>query len=102
MQLYQGCLFTLFPSHYEGWGLPVTESLALGKPCIISNVTSLPEAGGDLARYLDPDDLAGTVRLIRAVISDRPGLAAWEAQVRRDFQPVPWEDSARAILEGIG
>jgi glycosyltransferase involved in cell wall biosynthesis len=102
VQLYRGCLFTLFPSLYEGWGLPVTESLALGKPCIISNVTSLPEAGGALARYFNPDDLADVVRVIREAISDRPGLAEWEARVRRDFRPVSWEESAHAILESIG
>ena len=38
--LYQGAQFTLFPSFYEGWGLPVTESLAFGKPAIISNTCS--------------------------------------------------------------
>ena len=55
--LYEGCLFTLFPSFYEGWGLPVTESLAFGKPCIASNRSSIPEAGGKLARYIDPNNL---------------------------------------------
>ncbi|MDT8349839.1 glycosyltransferase, partial [Roseomonas mucosa] len=57
LALYRGCRFTLFPSLFEGWGLPVSESLALGRPCIASNRTSLPEAGGALARYFDPDDL---------------------------------------------
>ena len=53
--LYRGCLFTVFPSLYEGWGLPVTESLAFGKPCLAAGTTSLPEAGGGLARYFDPE-----------------------------------------------
>src|ERR1700739_3281778 len=53
--LYRHCLFSVFPSLYEGWGLPVTESLAFGRPCIIAKTTSLPEAGGSLARYIDPD-----------------------------------------------
>ena len=44
--LYHGCLFTLLPSFFEGWGLPVRESLAFGKPCLIAYRTSLPEAGG--------------------------------------------------------
>ena len=38
--LYQGCQFTVFPSLYEGWGLPVTESLAFGKPCLASSATA--------------------------------------------------------------
>lgn len=96
--LYDGCLFTLFPSLYEGWGLPVTESLAFGKPCIASNRTSLPEAGGDLARYFDPDDLHDAYRVIRDTIEDRAGLAAWQERVAREFRPVSWQETAEAIL----
>jgi glycosyltransferase involved in cell wall biosynthesis len=99
--LYRGCLFTLFPSFYEGWGLPVTESLAFGKPCVISRAASLPEAGGSFARYFDPDDLHDAVRVIRAVLDDRDGLAAWEAQIRRDFRPTPWSASADAVVRAL-
>jgi glycosyltransferase involved in cell wall biosynthesis len=100
--LYRGCLFTLFPSLYEGWGLPVTESLALGKPCFISNRTSLPEAGGSLARAFDPDNMNEAYDMIRAVIEDRVDLGLWEARVQREFRPVSWSASADAILCGIG
>ncbi len=100
--LYAGCLFTLFPSFYEGWGLPVSESLAFGKPCLISNTTSLPEAGGPLARSFDPDDLGAAYAMIRDTILDRPGLAMWEARVRREFQPVPWSATAEALVRGLG
>jgi len=99
--LYKGCLFTLFPSFYEGWGLPVTESLALGKPCLIANRTSLPEAGGPLARLFDPDNLHDAYAAIRAVIEDRPGLAKWEQQVRRDFKPVPWSATIDTLLAAL-
>jgi glycosyltransferase involved in cell wall biosynthesis len=100
-ELYRGCLFTVFPSFYEGWGLPVTESLAFGKPCIISNRTSLPEAGGKLARIIDPDNLHDTYQVVRQTIEDRPGLARWEAEVRREFRPVPWSVTVGAILAGL-
>ena len=100
-ELYDGCLFTLFPSFYEGWGLPVTESLALGKPCLISDRTSLPEAGGGLARSFDPDNLHDAYAAIHAVIIDRAGLARWEAQVRRDFRPIPWSATADALLAAL-
>ena len=99
--LYRGCLFTVFPSFHEGWGLPVTESLAFGKPCIISNRTSLPEAGGRLVRSFDPDNLHDAYQVIRQVIDDRPGLARWEAEVRREFKPVPWSATVEAILVGL-
>lgn len=100
--LYDGCLFTLFPSFYEGWGLPVTESLGFGKPCLIANRTSLPEAGGKLVRSFDPDNLHDAYAVIRGVIEDPVGLAQWEAQVRREFKPVPWSATADALLAGLG
>lgn len=99
--LYQGCLFTLFPSFFEGWGLPVTESLAAGKPCLISNRTSLPEAGGGFARTFDPDDLNDAYRVIKAAILDRRDLARWEDEIRQGFTPISWSRTSDALLRGI-
>jgi glycosyltransferase involved in cell wall biosynthesis len=100
--LYRGCLFTVFPSFHEGWGLPVTESLAFGKPCLISNRTSLPEAGGRLVRSFDPDNLHDAYQVVRQVIDDRPGLARWAAEVQREFKPVSWSTTVDAILTRLG
>ena len=99
--LYAGCLFTIFPSFHEGWGLPVTESLALGKPCLSSNAGALPEAGGELCRYFDPEDLQSAFRAVSALLDDRPGLAAWEAQVKAEFRPTAWTETARALLDMV-
>ncbi len=99
--LYRGCLFTLFPSLYEGWGLPVTESLANGKPCVASHSTSMPEAGGALARYFDPDSVTDAYRVISDTITDKPGLVAWQAEVARCFKPIPWTETAAAILDAL-
>jgi glycosyltransferase involved in cell wall biosynthesis len=101
LALYEGCQFTLFPSFFEGWGLPVTESLALGKPCLTSDRTSLPESGGNLARRFDPDNLHDAYSAIRGVVEDPAGLARWEAQVRREFKPVSWSVTAEALLAGL-
>jgi glycosyltransferase involved in cell wall biosynthesis len=100
--LYRGCLFTVFPSFYEGWGLPVTESLSFGKPCVISNRTSLPEAGGKLVRAFDPDNLNDAYQVVRQVIEDPAGLTRWEEDVRREFRPVPWSTTVGALLAGLG
>jgi glycosyltransferase involved in cell wall biosynthesis len=100
--LYDGCLFTLFPSFHEGWGLPVTESLGFGKPCLIANRTSLPEAGGDLVRSFDPDNLQDAYAAIRNAIEDRAGLAQWESRIRREFKPVSWSATVDALLTGLG
>ena len=55
-ELYNKCIYTVYPSHYEGWGLPVGESLSLGKPVICSSASSLPEVGRNNCEYLDPYD----------------------------------------------
>lgn len=54
--LYVGATATIFPSLYEGFGLPVLESMACGTPVISSNTSSLPEVGGDVPVYIDPLD----------------------------------------------
>lgn len=98
MALYRGCSFTLFPSLYEGWGLPVAESMAFGKPCLASDATSIPEVGGALVRYFDPLNVRSAVRAIRALIDDPADLLAWEARVVREHQPTPWSKTAQAIV----
>lgn len=100
-RLYKGCVFSVFPSFYEGWGLPVTESLAFGKPCFAANAASLPEAGGRLARYFDPENVADALQGIRAVLLDRESLRRWEAEIAREFQPVPWSRAAKVLAATI-
>jgi hypothetical protein len=80
----------------------VTESLSFGKPCFISNRTSLPEAGGGLARSFDPDDLRDAYDKIRTVLEDRAELQRWGEEVSREFRPVPWSASVAALLTGLG
>ena len=79
----------------------MTESLSYGKPCLIADRTSLPEAGGALARSFDPDDLDDAYRAIRTVVEDRADLARWQVQVQRDFHPVQWSASVEALLRGL-
>ncbi len=52
---YKNAFCLLFPSHYEGFGLPVLESFQLGCPVITSNKSSLPEVGGDACLYVETD-----------------------------------------------
>jgi glycosyltransferase involved in cell wall biosynthesis len=63
--LYSACLFTVFPSFFEGWGLPVGESLWFGKSCAASNTSSIPAVGREFCVYFSPynrDEIKAAVR----------------------------------------
>ena len=99
--LYRHCEFTLFLSHYEGWGLPVTDSLAFGKVCVASNRSSMPEAGGDFCVYVDPDNTSGTVDTVRRLLVDRALLDTLEGRIKSEFVRLPWRDSAQVIMRAL-
>jgi glycosyltransferase involved in cell wall biosynthesis len=100
-QAYRSCLFTVFPSLCEGWGLPIAESLAHGKFCVASNHTSIPEAGGDLIDYFDPLNEDDALAKIERPLVDRAYLAAREAQLRAEYRPRTWEDCVHALIGAL-
>ncbi len=68
--LFQGCFMLVFPSLFEGFGMPVAEAIIAGKPVVCSNRTSLPEIAGDAALTFDPTDVNDMGSRILAVASD--------------------------------
>lgn len=96
---YKHCEFTLYPSVYEGWGLPISESLAVGKYCIAGNKTSLPEAGGDFVDYFDPLDVPGCYRLVRRAIEDPDYVKMRETNIRENYKPYTWKMTAQSVSE---
>lgn len=96
--LYRSCLFTAFPSIIEGWGLPVGESLAHGKPSIASCTSSIPEVGGDLVDYIDPWNVHDGVRVFKRMITDEAYRAGRVGSIRDRFVPRTWDDVGRDLL----
>ena len=98
VHLYRNAHFTVYPSLYEGWGLPVAESLAYGKFCLAANSASIPEVGGDLIEYLDPWDVPLWAERLRWYIEHPDALAAAEQRIRTHYQPASWSACAASIL----
>ena len=81
--LYENCLFTVYPSLYEGWGLPVGESLWHGKTCVTSNVSALPEVGRDLCVYVDPHDIGDIYRKVLDLVEHPQKRLRLEQKIAR-------------------
>lgn len=101
LALYRGCLFSIFPSFTEGWGLPVGESLALGKPCLASTEGATPEAGEGFLDPIDPFNPRGIAARVRQVLDDRAALAATEARIRAGFRARGWAEVAADFVARI-
>lgn len=96
--LYQNCLFTVYPSLYEGWGLPVAESLAYGKFCLASNAASIPEVGGDLIHYLPPQDENAWAEQLERYFRYPEAIGERQEAIRRDYCPASWKETGASIF----
>jgi len=97
--LYSGADAFVFPSLYEGFGLPPLEAMACGCPVIASNVSSLPEICGDAAYYIDPHSIESLAEGIKKVLTDqnlRESLIKKGMERARLFT---WERSAREHIK---
>ena len=99
--LYEACEFFVYPSFYEGWGLPVAEALAFGKFVIASKRGSIPEVGGDLVEYVDPWNATAWAEAIIKYWENGALLESKSSRIRRDYHPIHWEETASAVLELI-
>lgn len=99
--LYSHCLFTLYPSLYEGWGLPVRESLRFGKFCISSNGGSLAEVAPGFVEYIDPLDFIGWYNIIKKYFTYTNILKIKEEKIKNEFEINKWSNCAKEIINII-
>jgi glycosyltransferase involved in cell wall biosynthesis len=69
--LYRGAEALIFPSLYEGFGLPIVEAMACGTPVVTANVTAMPEVAGDAALLVDPSSVEEIVHAMKQVVTDK-------------------------------
>ncbi|MHC4598118.1 MAG: glycosyltransferase family 4 protein [Planctomycetota bacterium] len=97
--LYRGASVLVFPSLYEGFGLPPLEAFAVGVPVVASKAASIPEVLGDAALLVDPLDAGKYKDAILKVLSDAVLRESLVARGRERLERYSWETMARATLE---
>ncbi len=97
---YKNCSAFLFPSFREGFGLPVVEAMQFGKPCIISNLTSLPEIGGDACFFFEnfeAKEMANRVKEALNLIDKKPKY--YSEKAKNQAKKFSWDKAAKDYLD---
>ena len=96
---YQEALAFVFPSLYEGFGLPPLEAMALGTPVVVSGVSALPEVVGDAAVVVNPENVFDIARGIRRVLLEPETRVALRRRGLEQAKKFSWERSIERVLE---
>ncbi|MGH2740422.1 MAG: glycosyltransferase family 4 protein [Actinomycetota bacterium] len=96
--LYRRAAVFVYPSLYEGFGLPVLEAMARGVPTIVSSTSSLPEVAGDAALMVEPRSVREIADAIEHVLTDADRSAVLSASARARAEQFSWERTARLTL----
>ena len=100
--LYKNCFMTVYPSFYEGWGLPVSESLAHGKFCLTGDNGALVEAGAGLAEHISPFDVVGWARRLKELMCNPSEVEKLNADIRSKYHGLSWDKSSEAFFKFVG
>jgi len=99
--VYNNADIFIYPSLYEGFGLPVIEAMALGAPVIASNVSSIPEAGGDGALYFNPQNADELADKMEILIKDDAKRRELIAKGLKQAEKFTWDEVGRRTLKAI-
>lgn len=100
-QAYREAILVVYPSRYEGFGLPVAESLAAGTPVITSDNSALPEAGGKAAIYVETDAVSSLTKAMQKMLTDAD---LWQKQAMLGFEIAKqrsWLEVANRITQQL-
>jgi glycosyltransferase involved in cell wall biosynthesis len=97
--LYSGAVCFVYPSYFEGFGLPPLEAMKCGAPVIVGNQTSLPEVVGDAALTVDPFDVSSIAAAIERLINDLNLRRELSVKGQKRAEMFDWRETARRTLE---
>lgn len=97
--LYAHALALVFPSLYEGFGLPLLDAMAHGTPVVCSDRASLPEVGGDAVCYVDPEDEDAFARTLRAIAESPLLRQELASKGDRHFRRFSWNQTAEKTVD---
>lgn len=100
-QLYKKALCFVLPSLYEGFGLPVLEAMKYGCPVVTSNISSLPEAGGDAVLYVNPLDVEDIRKSLELIINNSELRHKLIKKGYEQVKKFSWEKTARETLKAL-
>jgi glycosyltransferase involved in cell wall biosynthesis len=96
--LYEQAAFCVYPSHYEGYGLPICEAFSHGKAVVVSTGGALPEVAHGLSPCLDPKDEEAWYKLVREWIEHPDARAPFEQAIRHQFRHPTWSEAAELFF----
>lgn len=99
--LYSGASCFVFPSLYEGYGLPPTEAMAVGCPVVASRAAAIPETCGDSALYFEPNSAASLADAVRSVMTDSGVREGLRSRGLTRASSLKWSHTAVGILSHI-
>lgn len=97
--LYSSASVLLYPSLYEGFGLPILEVMASGTPVITSNVSSMPEVGGEAALYVDPESVSDITQKLKMVMEDEKLRQDLIKKGFKQAKKFSWEKAAKETYQ---
>ncbi len=98
--LYKHCMFTIFPSIAEGWGLPVAESLNYGKLCLTSGTSAMLEIGNGMVDYFLPYDARECMEKVQFYVAEDRYKES-NVRIAKEYTVFTWDDSYRQLLDAV-
>ena len=99
--LYSSCAVFVFPSLYEGFGMPLLEAMACGAPAVTSSRSSLPEVAGEAGLLVDPEDASALSAAVGRLLGDENLASSLRQAALLRARRFSWEASAEVVLEAM-